>query len=178
MSLSHEVEYWKAVWNIEDFKVRHWFPPKNWLMCQHQDTKEPVNDILPLTFSAKHSLHHAGREVHTGWKTWGPKALKVKLDGKNGCHSRGYMATQIMLLGMVLWDLERLKSQKMTCAYPYIPFYLEETKISDKNVKSILFWCAGIAKANPLMKIGPPKGVKRCLPLATDSKDHEEPPVK
>ena len=76
--------------------------------------------------------------MHTGWKTWGSKALKVKLDGKNGCHSRGYMATHIMLFGMVLRDLERLKSQKVICAYPYIPSYLEETKISDKDVKSIL----------------------------------------
>ena len=147
-------------------------------MHQHQDTKEPVDDILPLTFSVKHPLYHAGREVHTGWKIWGPKALKVKLDGKNGCHSRDYMATHIMLFGMVLRDLERLKSQKVTCAYPYIPSYLEETKISDRDVKSILSWCAGITKANLPMKIGPPKGVKRCLPLATDSKDHEVPPVK
>ena len=91
MSLSRKVEYRKAVRNIKDLKVRHWFPPKNWLMHQHQDTKKPVDDILPLTFSVKHSLHHAGWEVHTGWKTWGPKALKVKLDGKNRHHSRGYV---------------------------------------------------------------------------------------
>ena len=147
-------------------------------MRQHQDTKEPVDDILPLTFSAKHSLHHAGQEVDTGWKTWGPKALKIKLDGNIGCHSRGYMATHIMLFSMVLQDLERLKSQKVTCTYPYIPSYLEETKISNKDVKSILSWCADLTKANPPMKIGPPKGVKHCLPLGTDSKDHEEPPVK
>jgi hypothetical protein len=88
------------------------------------------------------------------------------------------MATHIMLFGMIICDLEMLKAQKVTCAYPYIPSYLEETKMSDKDVKRILACCADITKANPPVKIGPPKGVKRCLPHATDNRDDEELPAK
>jgi hypothetical protein len=129
-------------------------------MYQPQDAQEPVDDILPPIFSVKYSLYHARWEVHTGWKIWGTKVLKVTLDGKNGCHSRDYMTTHIMLFGMILCDLEILKVQKVTCTYPYILSYLEETKMSDKDMKHILACCADIAKANPLVKIGPQAGVK------------------
>ena len=70
--------------------------------------------------------------------------MEVKLEETNVYYSRGFMAHYIMLFGMILRDIEMFKSQKVTCTYPYIPAYLEETEISDKDVQSILAWCADV----------------------------------
>jgi hypothetical protein len=125
--------------------------------------------------------YYAGSDVHTDWKTWGPKTLKtVKLSTDNGRHGRDFIATHLMLFGMILRDLEIMKSQRVSCAYPYIPACLQGTTIADKDVKSILAWCADIAKAitkvTPVIKIGPAKGVKRSVPPAANRDG--EPPVK
>jgi hypothetical protein len=85
-----------------------------------------------------------------------------------------------MLFGMILRDLEIMKSQRVSCAYPYILAYLQGTTIADKDVKSILAWSADIAnvitKVTPVVKIGTPKGVKRSVPPAANRDG--EPPVK
>jgi hypothetical protein len=126
-------------------------------------------------------LHYAGSDAHTDWKTWGPKTLKtVKLSTDNGPHGRDFIATHLMPFGMILRDLEIMKSQRVSCAYPYIPACLQGTTIADKDVKSILVWCTDIAKAitkvTPVIKIGPPKDVKRSVPPAVNRDG--EPPVK
>jgi hypothetical protein len=73
-----------------------------------------------------------------------------------------------MLFRMILRDLEIIKSQRVSCAYPYIPACLQGTTVADKDVKSILVWCADITKVitkvTPVIKIGPLKGVKRSVP--------------
>ena len=92
------------------------------------------------------------------------------------------MAHYIMLFSMILRDIEMFKSQKVTYAYPYIPAYLEETEISNKDVQSILAWYADVAKAvskcSSPVKVGPPRGVKQSPPNATTNRDDQEQPVK
>lgn len=117
---------------------------------------------MPSYFTQKYLLHHAGREAHLEWKKWGSKAL-VKLDVKGRRRSLGYMAIHVMFFGMILRDLEMKGSEKVTCAYPYIPGYLAESQVTPKDTESILSWCADMANVIGEQDgdVGPGKAAKR-----------------